>query len=59
MESIKGLIAKHGNKFKFLILGGIGIAAFNTLIRADYNIVLYLYIYYVWNMMTESKVIEL
>ena len=59
MESIKQLIAKHGDKFKFLILGAIGISAFNTLVRADYNIVLYLYIYYVWTMMTESKVIEL
>jgi hypothetical protein len=59
MENIKHLITKHGDKFKFLILGGIGISAFNTLVRADYNIVLYLYIYYIWNMMAESKVIKL
>jgi hypothetical protein len=55
MEKVKQMAYQHQNKFKFLLLAGAGIAAFNTLSRPDYNLILYLYIYYVWNNMTDSK----
>ncbi len=55
MDRIKQLVTQHQDKFKFLLFGGAGIAAFNTLARPDFNLILYLYIYYVWNNMNDSK----
>lgn len=55
MEKIKQVATQHQDKFKFLFLSGAGIAAFNTLSRPDFNLVVYLYVYYVWNLMTDSK----
>jgi hypothetical protein len=55
MDKIKQLIYQHQDKFKYLLLAGAGLAAFNTLARADYNLILYLYIFYVWNNMSDSK----
>lgn len=59
MEQVKRIILQHEDKLKHTILAGAGIAAFNTLSRPDFNLILYLYIYYVWNMMNDSKVIFL
>jgi hypothetical protein len=56
MEQIRKIVKANEHNFKFLIFGAIGIAAFNTLTRPDYNLILFLYLYYVWNMMNDSKV---
>ena len=55
MEKAKELVIQHQDKFKFALFAGIGIAAFNCFARADYNLILYIYVYYVWNML-ESRV---
>ena len=55
MEKIKQLVVQHQDKFKFGLMAGIGIAAFNCFARADYNLILYIYVYHIWNML-ESKV---
>jgi hypothetical protein len=57
MDLVKRLINEHFDKFRYALLGGAAIAAVNTLSRPDYNIIIYLYIFYVWTMMTDSKVI--
>ena len=55
MEKAKTLIQTHQDKFKFLVLGGAGIAAFNCFVRADYNLIIYIYTYYVWNMLDSKE----
>ena len=42
------------SKVKYLFLIGAIIAAINTLSRADYNFVVYLYMFYVWTFMGDS-----
>ena len=54
MDRIKNLAAKHSSKLKYLFLCGAIIAAINTLSRADYNFVVYLYMFYVWTFMGDS-----
>ena len=54
MDRIKNLAAKHSSKLKYLFLCGAIIAAINTLSRADYNFVVYLYMFYVWTFMADS-----
>ena len=51
-------IKKHSGKLKYLFLLGATIAAFNTLSRADYNFVLYLYMFYVWTFLGNSTEIQ-
>ena len=51
MDKVKNLLSKHSSKLKYLFLCGAIIAAINTLSRADYNFVLYLYMFYVWTFM--------
>ena len=51
MDKIRGILATHSGKIKYLFLCGAIIAAINTLSRADYNFVLYLYMFYVWTFM--------
>ena len=55
MDRVKQVVNKNQDKFNYLLFTGAGLAAFNTLARPDFNLVLFLYIYYVWNMMTDSK----
>jgi hypothetical protein len=55
MDRVKQIVLKHQDKFKFLLYAGIAIASLNTLARPDFNIVLYLYVYYVWQNMGDSK----
>ena len=54
MEKMKNLLSRHSNKLKYLYLCGALIAAINTLSRADYNFVLYIYMFYVWTFMQDS-----
>jgi hypothetical protein len=56
MESFKQLVLKHQDKFNYCLYGSLGIATMNTLARPDFNLILYAYIYYVWHMMSDSKV---
>jgi len=51
MDKIKNLLAKHSGKIKYLFICGAIIAGINTLSRADYNFILYLYMFYVWTFM--------
>jgi hypothetical protein len=55
MDKLKQIVTKHQDKFKYILFAGAGIAAFNTLARPDFNLILYLYIFYVWNHMADSK----
>ena len=58
MDAIKNLLSKHSGKIKYLFLLGAIIAGFNTLSRADYNFVLYLYMFYVWTFMGNSPNVQ-
>ena len=54
MDKIRNLLSKHSSKLKYLFLLGAVIAAINTLSRADYNFVIYLYMFYVWTFIGDS-----
>ena len=55
MEKVKQLAEKHSDKLKYLLLTGAFIGLINTFSRADYNIVIYLYMFYVWSFMKEDQ----
>ncbi len=55
MDRLKQTLVTHEDKFKYLLFAGAAVAAFNTLARPDFNLILYLYIFYVWNNMGENK----
>ena len=55
MDKLKEIVFQHQDKLKFGLMAGIGIGAFNCFARADYNLILYIYVYYIWNML-DSKV---
>ena len=58
MDGIRNILVKHSGKIKYLFLLGAIIAGFNTLSRADYNFVLYLYMFYVWAFMGNTPDIQ-
>ena len=58
MENIKQLAEKHAGKLKYLFLIGASIGLINTFCRADYNFILYLYIFYIWLHLNEDKEIQ-
>ena len=58
MEKIKNIAVKHSSKLKYLFLVGAIIAGINTLSRADYNFVVYLYMFYVWTFMGDSAEVQ-
>ena len=51
MEKIKNLVGKQSRNMKYCFILGALIAAINSLSRADYNFILYLYMFYVWTFM--------
>lgn len=55
MEQTQKLVNQHSGKLQYVFLIGAGIAALNTLCRADYNFIIYLYMFYVWKFMESSK----
>ena len=55
MEQLKNTATTHANKLQYIFLIGAGIAAINTLCRADYNFVIYLYMFYVWQFMESQE----
>ena len=54
MESIKQMAETHSDKLKYLLIAGAFIGLINTFCRADYNFIIYLYMFYVWNFMKEE-----
>ena len=54
MEKIKQLAEKYSSKLKYLLLGGAFIGLINTFCRADYNLIISLYMFYVWAFMNED-----
>ena len=58
MEKIKEFVFNNKDNLKYGLFVGAIIGAFNCLARPDYNIVSYLYIFYVWYMI-EDKVKQL
>ena len=56
MEKIKNIATKYSSKLKYFYISGAIIAALNTLSRADYNFVLYLFMFYVWTFMENTEV---
>jgi hypothetical protein len=54
MEKVKQLAEKYSDKLKYLFIGGAFIGLINTFCRADYNFILYLYMFYVWRFMNED-----
>ena len=58
MDKLTQIAEKHSNKLKYLILTGAIIGLVNTFGRADFNLILYLYMYYIWNFMAEDQEIQ-
>ena len=54
MEKVKQLAEKHSDKLKYLLLFGAFIGLINTFCRADYNFIIYLYMFYVWSFMKDD-----
>lgn len=55
MENFKAFVNKHQSKLKYLFLACAGLSCFNCLAKPDYNIVLYAYAFFVWNMMGNTN----
>ena len=58
MEKITKTVQTHLDKLKYLIMAGAVIGLINTFCRADYNFILYLYMYFIWIHITEDKEIQ-
>ena len=58
MDTISRLAEKYSDKLKYLILAGASIGLINTFCRADYNFILYFYMFYVWMHLTEDQEIQ-
>ena len=58
MEKVKQLAKKHSDKLTILFIIGASVGLINTFCRADYNFVIYLYMFYVWRYMTEALEIQ-
>jgi hypothetical protein len=55
MDKFKSIFIAHQDKFKYVLFAGAGIAAINCLTRPDFNLIVYLYTFYIW-FMFENKV---
>ena len=58
MEKVTQIAEKHSDKLKYLLISGACIGLINTFCRADYNFILYLYMYYIWIYMTNDPEIQ-
>jgi small-conductance mechanosensitive channel len=54
MEKVKQIAEKYSDKLKYLLLFGACIGLINTFCRADYNFIIYLYMFYVWTFMKDD-----
>jgi hypothetical protein len=57
MENLRNVVIQNQPKVRYALLGCAGIAAFNCLTRPDFNLIVYLYIFYVWYIMNNNKVL--
>ena len=55
MDKVRKFVQDHHHNFKYSLMLAAALGAFNCLAKPDYNVVLYLYIYYVYYMI-EDKV---
>ena len=55
MDKVAQIAEKHSDKLKYLLLAGACIGLINTFCRADYNFIIYLYMFYIWMHMTEDQ----
>jgi len=55
MEKCKDWIYQNQDKVKLFLVIGAAIAAFNCLTRPDYNLIIYLYIYFVFDSCNDNK----
>ena len=58
MEKMTQLAEKYSDKLKYLFLIGACIGLLNSFSRADYNFVLYLYMFYIWIYMENDQEIQ-
>ena len=59
MDQLKNLAYKHQNKLLHLFIAGSFLAGINTFFgRADYNLFIYLYMFYIWKFMDGNKEIQ-
>lgn len=55
MNDFKAFVNKHQEKLKYFFLASAALSCFNCLAKPDYNLVLYAYAFFVWNMMGQSS----
>ena len=58
MEKMTQMAEKYSDKLKYLFLIGACIGLLNSFSRADYNFVLYLYMFYIWIYMENDQEIQ-
>ena len=58
MEKMTQMAEKYSDKLKYLFLIGACIGLLNSFSRADYNFVLYLYMFYIWIYMENDQEIK-
>ena len=58
MENIKQIAEKYSDKLNYLFIVGAAIGLINTFCRADYNFIIYLYMFYVWKFMSDDLEIQ-
>lgn len=56
MERFRQSVYKNQHKLKYFFLVLAALSCFNCLAKPDYNLVLYTYAYFIWNMMSDSEV---
>ena len=54
MEKVKQIAEKYSDKLKYIFIIGASIGLINTFCRADYNFIIYLYMFYVWRFMSDD-----
>lgn len=55
MDNFKAFVNKHQEKLKYFFLASAALSCFNCLAKPDYNLVLYAYAFFVWNMMGNAE----
>lgn len=55
MDKCKNWIFTNQNKISYFMIIGAGIGAVNCLARPDYNLLIYLYLYFIWINCSDTK----
>ena len=58
MDKCKEWIYKNQDKIKTFLLAGAALGAFNCLTRPDYNLVIYLYLYFIWDYCSDNQEVQ-